>query len=253
MVLISDERMANHLATTELYELLHSQAHVWYCQPNDIQDASKLSAYKAMLSAQEIKQYHRFRAEEDKHCYLVSHALLRSVLSKYVVKSESQWQFIIGEHGKPELDEYEARGLCFNLTHTKGLSACVVTVNRRCGIDVESIDRKNKLSAVAKRMFAKEELEKISEKDANTQFYHYWTLREAYLKAIGAGLAASSKDFFFEVNTQTLRASIHYRKDSKENNIGWQFQLGSIMSKHMLAVAIEASAAVEIVTAEMIP
>ncbi len=235
--------------------ILDSEVHVWYCRPEDIQDEDKLSAYSSVLSEQERQQQDRFHFEKDKHSYLISHALLRHVLSKYADISVSDWQFTRNDHGKPELIP---RGGCpklnFNLTHTTGLCACVVTKNKICGIDVENIHRKNNIEAVAQRMFADEELMVLNgARSDQYQFYNFWTLREAYVKALGTGLAGSSKDFYFTVDEATLAATINYRKSLQIESRDWQFKIFEPTQEHRLSVALQSQDKVPVHIAEYIP
>lgn len=240
--------------TSELYEKLQSEVHVWFCQPPLIQNAEKLSACKAVLSASELARYQRFRFEKDKHSYLVSHALLRHALSKYADVPAAQWQFCRGEHGKPELPVSSATpALRFNLTHTAGFSACVISLGRCCGIDAENIQRKNKLRAVAQRMFAGEELERLDESNINARFYYFWTLREAYVKALGSGLAASSKDFYFDIDIHALSAVMHGKSRGADAGKNWRFKLYEPTLQHVLAIAVEATDEVNLVMREWLP
>lgn len=245
--------MVDSPATTDLYDRLHTQAHVWFCLPSLIRDEQKLAEYKAVLSTQEIERYQRFRFDKDRHSYLVAHALLRYALSKYAALPASRWQFDIGEHGKPALQSPVLPDLYFNLTHTEDLSACVISSGRRCGIDAENIQRKNKLIAVAGRMFAEEELAQLDEKDIDRQFYYFWTLREAYLKALGTGLAGSSKDFYFEVEPRELSVVMHRRNNLSGDIKSWQFGLYEPTPSHVLAVGVESSGDVQVVMNEFIP
>jgi len=246
--------MIDSPVTTKLYDRLQSEVHVWFCRPLTIQGKSRLSAYKSVLSKQEIEQYHRFHFEKDRHSYLVSHALLRHSLSKYADVCASQWQFSRKEHGKPELVSLPGvENIRFNLTHTGGLSACVVSVNRNCGIDAENIYRKNKLKAVAKRMFAEEELALLDDKNINQQFYYFWTLREAYVKALGTGLAGSSKAFYFDIDKGDLSVVMHHKSRQQTGNKNWYFKLYEPTPEHVLAVGFESQENVRVFMAEFIP
>ncbi len=251
--------MDNCFVTTKLYARLQTQVHVWFCNPLLIGNEAKLSEYKAILSKQETEQYHRFLHEKDRHSYLVSHALLRISLSKYVNVPASQWQFISGRHGKPELLSSSALPeLCFNLTHTGGLSGCVISLHRRCGIDAENIHRKNKLNAVAQRMFAEQELAQLDEKNIASRFYYLWTLREAYVKALGLGLSGSSKEFYFDIDMDDLSVVLHHNNDhqidAKNRDVkNWRFNLCTPTSDHVLAVGFESSHAMQVLMTELIP
>jgi len=246
--------MTDSPVTTRLYDRLQSEVHVWYCRPSAILDQSKLSEYKSVLSEHEIEQYHRFHFEKDKHNYLVSHTLLRHSLTKYADVHASQWQFSRGEHGKPELESPSlVSNIRFNLTHTEGLSACVIALNRSCGIDAENIHRKNKLKAVARRLFAKEELALLDDTNINQQFYYFWTLREAYVKALGAGLAGSSKEFYFDIDKDDLSVMMHHKNNQNIDNENWHFRLYELTPEHVLAVGFESHENVQVLVTQFIP
>jgi 4'-phosphopantetheinyl transferase len=240
--------------------ILENEVHIWFCRPETLKDEEKLVAYRSVLSAQEIQQHERFHFEKDKHSYLVSHALLRHTLSKYASVDASQWKFSCNAHGKPELVKRTTAldsgipALDFNLTHTDGLCACVVTLGKACGIDAENIHRTNRLSAVAQRMFADEELLILDENsDGQYQFFNFWTLREAYVKALGTGLAGSSKAYYFSVDTADMSASINFRNSQQTESSNWQFNLYEPTKQHRLAVAFESAEPMSVQITEFIP
>jgi 4'-phosphopantetheinyl transferase len=246
--------MADGPATTRLFSDLQAAAHIWFCNPLQIHDREKLAAYLSVLSEQEFDRYHRFYFDKDKHSYLVSHALLRYALSKYVDIDASQWQFSSNAHGKPELlSQPLKQAINFNLTHTDGLCACIITLDKSCGIDAENISRKNRFEAVAKRMFAEEEQQCLKMNNIEQQFYYYWTLREAYVKARGTGLAGSSKAFYFDTDMKRMTASIHHRNVQQPDDKNWYFRMYEPTQEHVLSVAIASHQAVRLQISELVP
>jgi 4'-phosphopantetheinyl transferase len=166
--------------------------------------------------------------------------------------SASQWRFTKNEHGKPALILPDCMpAISFNLTHTDGLSACVVALDLACGIDAENINRKNALQAVANRMFADEELSLLDKEDIQQSFFYYWTLREAYVKALGTGLSGSSKDFYFDVSQEGMNAEVHHR--DRQVDSGWRFRLFQPTPEHVLSVACKSDNPVEVRLRELIP
>ena len=239
---------------TQLIDELKTQVHVWYCDPRDIQDASKLTAYESVLSEREVQQYRRFHFDKDRHSYLVSHALLRYSLSQYADVDASKWEFSRNEHGKPELISPPGmKAIHFNLTHTEGMSACVVTLEKPCGIDAENKNRNNKLDAVASRMFADEECRQLNENELEQTFFYYWTLREAYVKALGIGLSGSSREYYFDIDMDEMKAVIHHRNRQQAVDDYWQFGLYEPTTEHVLSVAFESDSPVEVKLRELIP
>lgn len=233
--------LRNHYDAT-LLEQLKKEVHVWFSHPDEITSSDLLSYYQSLLSTDEINKYQRFISEKDRHDYLISHALVRKVLSRYIEIEPSEWSFRAGLHGRPEIDTTITDiPLQFNLTHTKGLCACVVTLDMPCGIDAEMIARNNNLKGIARRMFAPEEINALSalhdEAEFRKAFFKYWTLREAYVKATGRGLAGSSKDFYFLINDEidiVYRQTFNRLQGAKH----WQFKLFEATENHVLTIAI---------------
>lgn len=225
-------------------DALTDEIHVWFCRPDEITDTQQLAHYKSLLSDEECQQHKRFHFKKDQHSYLVSHALVRNVLSKYADISPDQWQFNANTHGRPEIKQSTSGApLKFNLTHTPGLCACVVTLGSVCGIDAEIVNRKNNLRKIAERMFAKDELstlEKLHNSEFRKAFFRFWTLRESYLKALGTGLGGSSKDFHFSIRDDDI--AINY--DNAGNDLHtdkerWQFVLFEPTEQHVSAIAVK--------------
>lgn len=228
-------------------ENLENEIHVWFCSPEDVTDSSKLDYYHSILSSDEQQRQQSFRLARDQHSYLVSHALSRTVLSSYCDILPQQWLFDINDHGKPEIaTAIDCPPLRINLSHTDGLVMCAVTLYYDCGIDVENLQRKNRLLSVAERMFASQELQTLRTLDdaaMRLKFFDYWTLRESYVKALGTGLSGSSKQFYFEVmdSTEAQRdAEICFDdslKKKDQQHVDWQFTLLTPSAEHTAAVA----------------
>lgn len=253
-----------------LLESLEREVHVWFCNPDEIKDRVILDEYQSILSNEEREKYKRFYFEKDRHSYLVSHALVRKVLSRYCDIQPQSWRFSSNQYGKPEIaSDIQCPSLKFNLSHTDGLSACVVSLGNDCGVDVECTQRKSKLHAVAKRMFAQQEVDAMcadGETEMQNKFFDFWTLREAYVKAIGTGLGGSSKEFYFTVDEKCVAepdvtesdfteagitesgntkhdvnrtASINFLSAEKDQAHAWQFLLKKPSAVHVASIAVK--------------
>lgn len=55
-----------------------------------------------MLSTEELRQQRRFYFERDRHRYLVTRAMVRTVLSKYAAIAPEQWRFTTNSYGRPD-------------------------------------------------------------------------------------------------------------------------------------------------------
>jgi 4'-phosphopantetheinyl transferase len=68
-----------------------------------------------------------------------------------------------------------------------------------------------------------------------TRFFNYWTLKEAYVKAIGKGLSHSLNSIVFD---PTDRESIRFLPPSDVEGNRWRFALRAPTGAHCLAVAV---------------
>ena len=223
-------------------EQLQQQLHVWLTVPDEITDPGTLSDYLSLLSDDERERQQRFHFEKDRHSFLISHALVRKVLSMYVDVAPADWKFSAGEFGRPEITgPAGVPPLRFNLTHTEGLSACLVTLNVDCGVDAEKVGGRGNLQAIADKMFADAELETLSSLDGQQyqeQFFTFWTLREAYCKALGTGLGSLRKDYAFDVaDNSRIAISFDSPRDDEQEKY-WQFNLLRPAVEHLVAVAV---------------
>ena len=226
------------------YMLLHkltNETHVWHISPESVHDDDMLARFRAMLSSEELTRYRRFRFQRDGHDYLVSHALMRTVLSKYADVAPRDWQFQRNRYGRPEISRSgNLPPLRFNLTHTRGLAACVINLSGDCGIDAERISLRHAPIKVAMRMFSDAEyteLKTLSNRDQLEYFFTRWTLREAYVKALGLGLSFLTRDLTFTIHgEESIEVSTHTGLEPEKQN--WQFGLFRPTDEHITAVAI---------------
>jgi len=226
---------------SQLLQRLENEVHVWLSRPEDVADPDQLQEYQSLLSSDEQERYRRFYFDRDRHHYLVAHALLRKALSAYVDVEPSAWQFSQNQHGRPEISGPDIAPLLrFNLTHTNGLVACVVMLELDCGIDVEQLSARGNLLGIAEKMFAASEQQDLTNLDGQAfldRFFTYWTLREAYCKALGVGIAGSKSNYCF-VEEGSKRWGIRFDVLSNEESDHWQFTLARPTTEHLLAVAV---------------
>jgi len=228
-------------AHAHLLKQLDSEAHVWLANPATIVDAAQLAAYASLLSAEEKDRHRRFKFEKDRHQFLVSHALVRTVLSAYTDVHPSAWQFSYNQYGRPELSAPDINTpLRFNLSHTDGLVACLVTLNSDCGVDAENLRLPGNPQGIAEKMFAASERHALNQLQGQAfleRFFTYWTLREAYCKAIGLGLSSPMDYFSFEcADGEQFR--IRFDVPSDHHIRRWQFTVLKPSPAHIAAIAI---------------
>ena len=88
--------------------------------------------------------------------------------------------------------------LRFNLAHSHELALYAFTLGREIGVDIEYLRALPDADQIAKRFFSAREnaaLQALSTNQRQQAFYNCWTRKEAYVKAIGKGLAQPLDQF----------------------------------------------------------
>jgi phosphopantetheinyl transferase len=181
--------------------LNQSDVHIWYRCTASVDGAAVHSADQH-LSIEERARRDRLRLGADRRDFTIAHDLLRRSLSKYADIPPTDWRFATNEYGKPSIENIDPQlqALSFSLSHTRGCVACAITSNVALGVDVERIDQSQGVQEIADQYFSKKEaawLCKCSDELRNIRFAELWTLKEAFLKAMGLGLSGSLTDVSF--------------------------------------------------------
>jgi 4'-phosphopantetheinyl transferase len=204
--------------------------------------ADTIARARQVLSADERRRADRFIRAIDHRTFVVAHALLRQALSAHAPTAPDAWRFDTNPHGCPSVVGAQAGSppLSFNLSHTHGLVAVAIARGRRVGVDVERVDR-TVTEGVAERQFAPAEVAALRALPADERlrtFFDYWTLKEAYIKARGLGLAIPLDAFAFTLRTPAA-PSIAFADGFDDRPERWQFWQAWPSPAHRLALAIE--------------
>ncbi|MDF1794949.1 MAG: 4'-phosphopantetheinyl transferase superfamily protein [Coxiellaceae bacterium] len=154
-----------------------------------------LSKYTGYLSVIEADRANRFVNQQLRDSFALAHGWLREQLAGYLSVAPTELQFDSNQYGKPFLVGGE---LQFNLSHSKQRVALAISRSGDVGIDIQHHDTKVELAAIAKRFFAVEEVawfEQAPESEKLLVFYKIWSLKEAYMKAVGMGMSLSLSSY----------------------------------------------------------
>ncbi len=212
--------------------------HVRYRLTDAIDDDMHTRALET-LSPDERARAGRFVARRDRVDYVAAHALLRQALSDFADVRPAEWTWALTPHGKPMLaDAHAGCGLSFNLSHTHGLVACAVCRGADVGIDAESLTPRVHPLELADRFFSSAEvagLRACADEDRQQRFIELWTLKEAYVKAIGEGLSHPLHTFGFLLDDPTAP---RFDPPAGQDPAAWQFALFAPSEAHRMAVAV---------------
>lgn len=145
-----------------------------------------------LLDAEERERARTLVRPEDRSSYIASHVLLRHSLSLMEPLRPCEWQFTRSRNHPPRLAASLKSGLHFSLSHTAGLVACAVWQFGPVGVDVESLMLPRNLAVIDHLALTATEREQLSGMPFEDRAYtrlRLWTLKEAYAKGRGLGLA----------------------------------------------------------------
>ena len=206
--------------------LNESDVYIWYRSTELLDDDAGKPADQN-LSIEERTRRDRLRFGVDRRDFTIAHDLLRRALSRYANLPPTDWRFATNGYGKPSVDSIDPqlRALSFSLSHTRGYVACAITSNAPLGVDVERIDQSQRVQELADRYFSEKEaawLRQCSDELRNIRFAELWTLKEAFLKAVGVGLSGSLTHVSFRFDEH---ARIMFSGPSTIDPHEWHFAL----------------------------
>ncbi|MEN8259642.1 MAG: 4'-phosphopantetheinyl transferase superfamily protein [Pseudomonadota bacterium] len=150
-----------------------------------------------LLAEEEKRRAYRLRDGVIRHRFVAGRAILRCVLSRYLATEAGDIRIGVGPHGKPHIGGGDAGcGLAFNVSHSGNLALVAVASQRHVGVDVEIWRKVASIEGLVEKCFAEEEGLYWQGLPANLQvgvFFDVWTLKEAFVKAVGKGIALGLK------------------------------------------------------------
>jgi 4'-phosphopantetheinyl transferase len=203
--------------------------------------SEELTRRLSVLSAEERARMASFRFEHDRVAYAAAHLLLRSALSWCVPGvPPASWDLTSDRLERPEVVSPKlCPRLRFNLSHTRGLVACLVACELDCGIDVEVRRPVEDLEALAGKVLSpaeRSDLTALPDDLRPARFFSYWTLKEAYVKARGQGLSLPLDAVSFDFSRN--RIAITLGQSLNDRGSDWQFEQWAPTEHHIVAVAI---------------
>ena len=192
---------------------------------------------RAALSDEECARHARFGDDGAAGEFLCGRALLRAALSTWAPVEHRAWRFALNAHGRPSIDA-PTSPLHFNLSHTRGMVVLVLGADPSVGVDVERLDRSVRPLEIADRFFSPREvdgLRALPPEQHRDRFLALWTLKEAYIKARGMGLALPLRDFSFSPDDAPPR--VRFEASLGDDATLWRFARVDLASGHRVAVA----------------
>lgn len=212
--------------------------HVW-TQDLDVDEVT-LQRRADDLSPSELARASQLAFATDKRRFVVAHAFLRSVLGSYLDCPPSAVPITADARGKPELG-LGGSDVRFNLAHSGELAACAVAFGSPVGIDVERIGDTRDVAGLAQKVLSKRELLHLRAIGGITEerFLTAWTLKEAFLKARGEGLARDPSEIEVSFDARGGSAQLLAVANEPGAEHKWCLTTLQLHDGYVAAVAVE--------------
>lgn len=135
----------------------------------------------------------------------------------------------------------------FNVSHHGNMVVIVSDPERIIGVDVMDANERPRQSTNAASFFANfedhfttKEWQQIraprwTERQQYKRFYSFWSMKEAYIKALGIGLNFELKRTEFQWNVE--RNTIDFWLDGRHEEANWTFTWNELENDHVVTVA----------------
>lgn len=175
------------------------------------------------------EQAMKYRRWQDFQAYLLGRYLLKKALEPLKFEADLIHTMSYTPFNRP----YLPIDVDFNISHSGHYVACAISKGPRIGIDIEEIrpiDFKD-----FEEIFNDSEWSTIrSAPDVTKEFFRWWTMKEAVIKANGKGMSLSLKDVFTEEMQRGTKWNL-YPIEMDDNHI-CHLAVDSVLSKEAIKI-----------------
>ena len=220
------------------------EVHLWQLSIKDVLRTQSIGTLCYLLSEDERGRAAAYRSDSRRQLFIIGRAGLRLILSALMPGIPPQSiRFTTGAEGKPMLEDASCP-LQFNLSHSHDAIVIAVTTGQTVGVDIENMKARSRMADIAQHYFHPQEAQVITEalaagdeQSALRLFYKVWTLKEAFIKADGKGMAIPGDSFYFyHIDTSCPRIELtDYEADVAPE---WYFKHQFADAQYSIALAL---------------
>ena len=211
-----------------------SSVSVYYARTADVfPDEACRTRAGGWLTPDEVRRHDRYRQQTDRDMFLLGRVMARALVGDALGVAPTAWVWREGPRGRPEADG----PVSFNIAHSAGVVVCAVSDTGPVGVDVEHRERPPVDARMVRRYCAPAEVADIEREGPaawQDRFLKYWTLKEAYLKARGLGIAVHLADLSFTIGVDSISLE---RLNDLGDDARWSFVLDAPGGTHYVAAA----------------
>uniref|UniRef100_A0A7H0ZVK3 holo-[acyl-carrier-protein] synthase n=2 Tax=unclassified Aurantiochytrium TaxID=1547518 RepID=A0A7H0ZVK3_9STRA len=215
-------------------------------------DEATVQALLETVQPEERTRIEKFRFDVDRRRALAGRVMIRNLIAKEFAVQNADIELARSDKGKPELVKPNPGKFSFNLSHHGSWVVLVSHKSRVIGVDVVKYEHPRGSRSLEdffttmSKSFTPEEWAYIRNGDETgdllgdehlKRFYKEWSLKEAYIKAIGVGIGFGLQRASFEPREDDTAQLVLDGKVNEE----FTFQITHLDENHCAAVALEAS------------
>lgn len=182
----------------------------------------QIEKYRVLLTQEELERCERFKSEKRRREFIIGRGLLRILIGQCLDIDPTTFDFAYTEHQKPYLPAASLGvQVNFNVTHSHNLALIALTLERMIGVDIEYIRHNVEFRKLARRFFSNQESSALSAYDdplLPAAFFACWTRKEAFVKALGDGIAFGLGDFTVSVDPRDQEVALKTAQNTNESD-----------------------------------
>ena len=163
------------------------------------QDATREAVAMSWLDEQECHRWQRFLPGGPRRRFALSRAALRAILCEQLGCDNERLAFGAAEHGKPfALVDGAPAPISFNISHSGAHGLIAYAPAGRLGVDIEERVSRRDFDLLGEAVFGPAESAELALTTGYAKihlFFRLWTIKEALMKAHGAGFQLDPSSF----------------------------------------------------------
>ncbi|MES2822677.1 MAG: 4'-phosphopantetheinyl transferase superfamily protein [Pseudomonadota bacterium] len=218
---------------------LNHSCHLWLLDLTQLTDEAIL-LQQTVLSSAELLRAQTFKQRQLQ--FIAMRAFVRLCLSRYTLSAPHTLTLTTEANGKPYLTNAPLP-IVFNLSHSHNMAILAVGMDHAVGVDIEITTRRRSQHSIAERYFHPTEtatFKQLADTEQCKYFFQLWTLKEAFLKATGAGISGGLDKTAFNFHDEDIRSShiqVAIAPELKTRAEAWQFYQTFITADYCVALA----------------
>ena len=226
----------------EIIKKLGNEIHVWLAELDQPQNV--VDRFLGYLNWNEKKRISKFKTETLKKKQIVSKGLLKLLIAKYLNTEPQTVEFESNEYGKPFISPaINPINLKFNISHSNRLGLYAFTTDHALGVDVEKIQELENiydLVDLCMSDFEKRWFLKLSPGIKTDVFYKFWTVKEAFIKAVGTGFSFPLANVELKIKSKN-KCELYKISDSVNSARQWRLFTFSPKLNYVASLITKAS------------